>query len=538
MPASGESRQQRASRERVHARAARRMRAPNLAARACGFFGARTLHERVAIALVCGALAACNFAPTYHPPSLPIAEHFDTAAEPSAPGAPGAPGSRTAAGIDWPSFFADPQLKLLIATALERNRDLAASVARIEQARAFYRIQNAARLPQVNASAAASRTKAPLGSIEPQFGDSAPSIQFNQYNVQAAVSSFELDFWGRVRNLSEAARLRYLATVDAQRAFRLSLIGNVAATYYAIRSGDEGIELAQRTLDSRRYALGVAKDRLDAGVTSMVDYEQAAILVTQAQTQLAELQRTTAQQRNQLEVLVGGPLTGPLPPAPPIADARQFNDLDPGLPSDLLVDRPDIVQAEQQLRAANADIGAARADFFPRIALTGSFGYVSAELSDLFVPGSQTWSVGALLGMPIFDAGQRQAQLAQTRARRDELVADYQRAVQTAFREVSDALIGRQRYKEQIAAQEDAVLAQRQLAETAELRYENGISIYLEVVDARRNLFAAEQQLIQLRATALQNGVSLYVALGGGPDAPPVEGKRAKDTARDSAASP
>ena len=479
------------------------------------------MRKRLLIPLVCCcSLAACNFAPTYRQPELPIAERFDTSAT------AGTEGTRLAGEIDWQTFFADPQLKLLIATALERNRDLAASVARIEQARAFYRIQNAQRFPQVNANAGATRTKAPLDSIDPEFANTDTSIQFNQYNVQAAVTSFELDFWGRVRNMSEAARLRYLASVEAQRAFRLSLIGNVAANYYAIRSGDEGIELAERTLASRRYALDVAKLRLDAGVTSMVDYEQAAILVTQAQTQLAELQRTTAQQRNQLEVLVGGPLKDAVPQALPIADARQFGNLDPGLPSALLVNRPDILQAEQQLRAADADIGAARADFFPRIALTGSFGYVSGELSDLFVPGSQAWSMGALLAMPIFDAGQRQAQLAQARARRDELVADYQRTVQTAFREVSDALIGRQRYKEQIAAQEQAVQAQRQLAETAELRYQNGISIYLEVVDARRNLFSAEQQLIQLRATALQNGVSLYVALGGGPDVPQTDANR------------
>ena len=476
------------------------------------------MRKRLLIPLVCCSLAACNFAPTYRQPELPIAGSFDTSAT-SSPA-----GTHLATEIDWETFFADSQLKLLIAVALQRNRDLAASVARIEQAHAFYRIQNAARLPQVNANASATRTKAPLGSFDPEFNDTDVSVQFNQYNVQAAVTSFELDFWGRVRNMSEAARLRYLASVEAQRAFRLSLIGNVAATYYAIRSGEEGIELAERTLASRRYALEVAKLRLDAGVTSSVDFDQAAILVTQAQTQLAELQRTTAQQRNQLEVLVGGPLKEALPHAPPIADAAQFGELDPGLPSALLVNRPDILLAEQQLRAADADIGAARADFFPRISLTGSFGYVSAELSDLFVPGKQAWSMGAIVGMPIFDAGQRQAQLAQARARRDELVADYQRTVQTAFREVSDALIGRQRYKEQIAAQEQAVEAQRALAETAELRYENGISIYLEVVDARRNLFAAEQQLIQLRATALQNGVSLYVALGGGPDAPQADG--------------
>lgn len=462
---------------------------------------------------VCCVLAGCSLAPRYRQPDLPVAASFE------GPDVTSASGERLATEIGWQEFFGDPQLRYLIGMALERNRDLAASVARIEQARALYRIQNAARLPQVGVSAGATRTGAPLGALEPEFADSNTRVLFNQYNVQAAVTSFELDFWGRVANLAEAGRRSYLATVAAQRAFRLSLISNVAATYYAIRAGEEGIALAERTVASRKYALEIAKLRLDAGVTSSVDYEQAAILVTQAQTQLAELRRTTGEQRNRLAILVGGPLEGPLPDARPIGDAEQFRELDAGLPSALLANRPDIQQAEQQLRAADANIGAARADFFPRISLTGSFGYVSSELSDLFVPGKETWSVGALASLPIFDAGQRRAQLGQVRARRDELVANYQRTVQTAFSEVSDALIGRQRYREQIDAQEQAVDAQKRLAETAELRYLNGISIYLEVVDAQRNLFLAEQQLIVLRATALQNGVSLYIALGGGQDA-------------------
>ncbi|MDM0104981.1 efflux transporter outer membrane subunit [Variovorax sp. J22R24] len=455
----------------------------------------------------CCALAACNHAPTYRQPDVPVAEVFG-AADPG--------GSRLATEIGWQSFFGDPQLRFLIAEALANNRDLVASVARIEQARAQYRIQESARLPQVNANAGASRTQAPLSTIDPELANTSASVIFNQYNVQAAMASYELDFWGRVSNLSEAARRRYLATLEGERAFRLSLIGNVAASYYSIRAGEEGIDLARDTVAARRYALEIAKLRLDAGVTSTVDYDQAAILVTQAQTQLAELQRTTEQRRSQLLVLVGKPLEGPLPPARAIEDPGQFGELDAGLPSALLVNRPDVLQAEQQLRAANADIGAARAAFFPRIALTGNLGFASAELGDLFKSSNQAWSVGGLVSLPIFDGGQRQAQLGVAQARRDELIALYQRTVQTAFSEVSEALIGRRRYQEQIAAQEAAVLAQRRLAEVAELRYENGISIYLEVVDARRNLFSAEQQLIQLRATALQNGVSLYVALGGG----------------------
>lgn len=462
----------------------------------------------VGVSAVCVALQACNFAPEYRQPDLPIGAVFDGPAN----------AGTLVSEMGWEAFFGDPQLQYLIARALARNRDLAASVARIEQAGAFYRIQRSGSFPRIDAVAGASRTKTPLGAVDPEFADSSTSITFNQYNAQAALASFELDFWGRVANLNEAAGRRYLATVEAQRAFRLYLIGNVAATYYSIRAGEEGIDLAQRTVTSREYALEIARLRLDAGVTSTVDFEQATILLTQAQTQLADLQRSTGLLRNRLTVLVGGPVDEPLPLPRPIDDPGQFGELDAGLPSALLVRRPDIQQAEQLLRAESADIGAARAEYFPRVALTGNFGFVSPELSNLFSSGMQAWSIGGSLVAPIFDAGQRRAQVDQTLARQDELVATYQRTVQTAFSEVSDALIGRQRYREQIEAQVRAVEAQRRLAETAELRYLNGISIYLEVVDARRNQFTAEQQLIQLRATALQNGVSLYLALGGGPD--------------------
>jgi multidrug efflux system outer membrane protein len=416
------------------------------------------------------------------------------------------------------NLFGDPRLKAYIAAALANNQDLAAATARIEQARAQFRIRQSQRLPQLDGNASGTRTRAPLGSLG--LGDALGngSVTYDQYAVQVAVSAFELDFWGRVRNLSEVARRQYLGTIEAQRAFRLSLISDVAATYYGIRAGEEGIDLAERTLVSRKQGLDIAKLRLDAGVTSSVDYDQAAALLTQAQTELAELQRTTEQQRNQLLVLIGGPVSRSLPDGHPIGDAGQFEALDPGLPSALLESRPDILQAEQQLRAANANIGAARAAFFPTISLTAAFGFVSPQLDGLLKGANQNWSFGGSAALPIFDWGKRKADLDVAKAQRDELVATYQRTVQNAFREVSDALVGRQRYREQIIAQERAVAAQRRLAETAMLRYENGIAIYLEVLDAQRNLFAAEQQLIRLRATELQNGVSLYIALGGGTD--------------------
>jgi len=255
---------------------------------------------------------------------------------------------------------------------------------------------------------------------------------------------------------------------------------------------------------------------MDAGVTSSVDYDQAAALLTQAETQLAELRRTVAQSQNLLTVLVGGPITGPLPAGRRLGDQNQFAAIEPGLPSALLVNRPDVLQAEQQLLAANANIGAARAAFLPSISLTGLAGFVSPALRNLIDGNSQQYQVQGAALLPIFDWGRRNAQLRLSRAQADELTAAYQRTVQGAFREVADALVARRRFAEQIEAQTRAVEAQRRLARTARLRYNNGISIYLEVLDAERNLFSAEQQLLTLRSSALQNDVTLYVALGGG----------------------
>lgn len=459
------------------------------------------------------ALAGCNLAPQYRQPIAPVSATYPEAVS----------GTRTAAEIGWREFFADEQLKAYIAAALANNRDLAQAVARVAQARAQYRIQDAQRLPALDATAGAARTRVPLNSLG--FGNAIPgagdaqnptSITYNQFSLGARVSSFELDFWGRVRNLAEAQRRQYLATVEAERAFRLSLVGQVAATYLQIRAAEEQIALAEQTVTSRREGLGIAKRRMDAGVTSSVDYDQAAALLTQAETQLAELRRTVAQSQNLLTVLVGGPITAPLPAGRRLGDQNQFAAIEPGLPSALLVNRPDVLQAEQQLLAANANIGAARAAFLPSISLTGLAGFVSPALSSLIDGNSTQYQVQGAALLPIFDWGRRNAQLKLSRAQADELTAAYQRTVQGAFREVADALVARRRYAEQIEAQSRAVDAQRRLARTARLRYTNGIAIYLEVLDAERNLFSAEQQLLTLRSAALQNDVTLYVALGGG----------------------
>lgn len=466
--------------------------------------------RKFAILLSASALAGCNMAPKYIEPAVPVAPAFPTTDT----------AGRAAVDVGWREFFGDQRLQAYIAAALANNRDLAQAVARIAQARAQYRIQDSERLPQVNLTGGVSRTRTPAGSIGVPTGgtgqDTPSHFTFDQYSVGAQVASFELDFWGRVRNLSEAQRREYLATVEAADAFRLSLIGQVAATYLQIRAGQEQIALAQRSVTTRREGLVIARKRMDAGVTSSVDYDQAALLVTQAENELAELGRTTQQAENLLTVLVGGPIAEPLPPARPLADPTLYAGIAPGLPSALLVNRPDIRQAEQRLRAANANIGAARAAFLPSISLTGLLGFISPALGSLIGGDSFQYNVAGNALFPIFDNGRRSANLALTKAQRDELVAAYQRAAQEGFREVADALVARRRYAEQIAVQQRAVAAQQRLTRVARLRYDNGLSIYLQVADAERNLFVAEQQLLALRSAQLQAEVALYVALGGG----------------------
>jgi multidrug efflux system outer membrane protein len=476
---------------------------------------------RKTIALLAAtALAGCNFAPKYVQPATPVA--------PTYPDADATPAVRPAAEIGWRDFFQDPRLQAYIAAALANNRDLAQAVARVAQARAQYRIQNAERLPQVEAVAGATRVRSPSSSFNFPGGSGtgtgtgtgttggADAVTFNQFSTGVQVASFELDFWGRIANLTEAARREYLASVEAADAFRLSLIGQVAATYLQIRAGEEQIALAERTVTGRRQGLEIARKRMNAGVTSSVDFDQAALLVTQAESELAELRRTVAQSENLLTVLVGGPIAEPLPAARPLGDAGAYARVEPGLPSELLTNRPDIRQAEQRLRAANANIGAVRGALLPQISLTGLLGFISPTLGGLFSGDNFQYNAGLNATQGLLTWGRAKGGVRLTEAQRDELVAAYQRAVQEGFREVADALVARQRYAEQIAVQERAVAAQQRLVRVARLRYDNGLSIYLQVLDAERSLFAAEQQLLQLRSAQSQSEVSLYVALGGG----------------------
>jgi len=459
--------------------------------------------------LAAGLLAGCNLAPPHDRPPFAAAAQYPAEYRPEA-------GERNAVEIGWRDYFTDPRLQTLIQMALDNNRDLRVAVARIEQARGQYRIAASAQLPELDANASATRSRTLGFTIDPAGAPVVGPTTQNAYRIGVGVTAFELDFWGRVRNMSEAARASYLATVAAERAFRLSLIRDVAINYLTARELAERIAIAEETVRSRNEGLRIAKLRLDAGVTSALDYRQAETLLTQAETELAALKLQRAQTRDFSYVLIGRPVPEALPEPLPMARQGIVRDIGPGLPSDLLENRPDLIAAEQQLRAARADIGVARAAFFPSISLTGNAGVASSSLKDLFGADSRTWSFGPSIDLPLFDWGRREGRLAVATGEEKVALANYEKAVQTAFREVADGLAGRVYLAEQIAAQERALAAQRRIASLARARYQNGVAQYIEVLDAERNLFSAEQTMISLRAQDLQNLVSLYVALGGG----------------------
>ena len=471
----------------------------------------RPWHRNWLVLCVPVMIGGCiNMAPQHEAPALPVAQDYAEEDQPQ--------GVSDPLALHWQDYFADPRLKGLIETAFAANRDLVAATARIDQARARYRIQDSQRLPAPEIAGSSTRTRSGsdgFGALPGGAGSGDP-ITFNRHEVGVAVTGFELDFWGRVANLSEAARAEYLATDAAQRAFRLSLIGEVAQTYFALIEAQEQIALAQATARSREEGLRIAQVRLDAGVTSALPYRQAETLLTQAQQQLKTQHLAAAQARNQLIVLVGGHVPEGLPEGLDLDSQQLAQNLDAGLPSRLLLARPDIMAAEERLRGARASIGAARAAFFPSISLTGSAGFASTDLGALFDDGGFRWSVGPALRLPIFNWGALKGDLNLARAREVEAVALYDLAVQQAFREVSDALAGRRWLDGQVQTLSRAVDAQAAIARLAQLRYREGVADYLEVLDAERNLFTARQNLLAARRNAFQNAVSLYIALGGG----------------------
>lgn len=452
--------------------------------------------------LAAGVLTGCSLAPKYERPDAPIANVY--------PEAPAEQAERNTADIGWREFFPDQRLQALITAALENNRDLRMAALRIEEARALYNIQWADRLPTLNGVASGNRGRTP-GDLT---GTGVSSVS-SSYQVGLSLASFELDFFGRVRSLSDAALAQYLATEEARRAAHITLVAEVAKAYLSERSSAEQQELAQRTLEARQATYKLAQQRFEVGASSALDLRENEVLVHSARATLAAVTRQRAQAINALTLLVGKPL-GELPAPQTLSEQNIVTDIPPGLPSDLLTRRPDIRSAEQRLIASNANIGAARAAFFPRISLTAGIGSASSDLSGLFEAGSRTWSFVPQLVLPIFDAGRNRANLDLTQVRKNIAIADYEKTIQVAFREVADTLVARGTLDEQIEAQRASQEAQAERLKLAETRYKSGIVSSLDVLDAQRELFLAQQQLVQVRLLRLTNAVDLYRALGGG----------------------
>ncbi len=444
-------------------------------------------------------LAGCSMMPVYERPAAPIAAQW-----PDASTATKNQASMPAADLAWQDFVGDTPLRELIRLALANNRDLRVAVLNMEQVRAAYQIRRADQFPTLNLAA--------TGLRQPNTNGNGGISSV--YTAGLAMASWEIDFFGRVASLKESALAQYLASDEARQAAQTSLIAAVANTWLSLQTNDELLALTQRTLVTRDDSLRLTKLRLDNGAASALDFRQAESLTAQARATLAQQRRLRALDVNALTLLVGQPLPDTL--LTTSATAPVFRDVPAGLPSDLLTRRPDIRQAEQQLIAANASIGAARAAFFPRISLTASAGSASSELSGLFKNGSWGWTLAPQALLPIFDAGRNQANLDSSNAGRDIAVAQYEKAIQSAFREVADALAGRATLDEQVQAQQVQLDAEADRFRLADLRYRNGVASYLDILDAQRSLFAIQQGVAQTKLAYLQNQVTLYKALGGG----------------------
>jgi outer membrane protein, multidrug efflux system len=451
------------------------------------------------------AFAACTMSPEYQRPPLPAPAAWPQGEAYEQPAA-----SQSDSAIGWREFFRDPALQELIGLSLDNNRDLRIAALNVEAYRAQYRISRAELFPSLDAEVSRTRERSPdLTGVN-------PPLRTNAYAATVGIPFYELDVFGRVRSLKEAALETYLASEEARLSVQIAIVSEVALAYLAWRTDQDLLALTRSTRATYAQSLELIEASFREGVASGIDVRQARTLLEQADVQVAALVRQVAQDRNGLELLLGTAVPSRLPESLELTDTEILADLPVGLPADVLTQRPDILAAEHQLMAANADIGAARAAFFPRITITGIGGSASDELSGLFESGSRAWSFTPRINIPIFNAGRLRANLDYAEVSKDLRVAEYELAIQTAFREVADGLAARATYEEQIGAQTDLVTTTREYFELAEQRYDSGVDSYLTVLDAQRNLLASQQQLLIDRLGQIGSEVSLYRALGGG----------------------
>lgn len=444
-------------------------------------------------------LAGCtSMAPKYERPAVPVAPAFADSATTTS--------TKAAADIEWQSFFVDERLKRLIEIALQNNRDLRVAVLNIEAARANYGVRRADLYPSLGVGLSGQRGPSQVvpGRLQTVF----------QAGIQ--LSAWEIDLFGRIQSLGDAAAAQYLGSVEGRKAAQISLVAAVANTYLSLLADEELLAITRDTLGTREDSFKLNKLKFDNGAASELDLRQAESLLEAGKVTLAAVTRQRALDENALVLLIGQPLPADLPPPLAIGEQRLAADLPAGLPSEVLTRRPDVRQAEQQLIAANANIGAARAAFFPRISLTGSAGSASSELDGLFKSGTKAWSISGNLVQPIFDAGRNSANLDLAKTNREIAVAQYEKSIQNAFREVQDALAGRATLGEQARAQLAQANAEQTRFRLADLRYRNGAASFLDVLDAQRALFSAQQAVVQVQAAVVQNHVNLYKVLGGG----------------------
>jgi multidrug efflux system outer membrane protein len=462
------------------------------------------LYKKSALIILGAVLGGCSMMPAYQRPGAPIPQAWPDNVKLKATSGP--------EFTDWQHYFPDPRLQALITVALENNRDLRVATARIAEARAQYGIQRADRLPNLNLAATRNASLTPSG-----VSLTGKAYEIQRYDVGVNLLSYELDFWGRVSSLNAAAKANYFATESAQSAFRLSLIADVANAYLSLLEMRERARLAETTVKARAESRELIVRRRDAGVSSDTDWLQAEGSYQAAVAELANLKQQQAAAENLLNLLLGKSVAQikDLPPGRSLAEQGISSELFAGLPAEVLLRRPDVMAAEQQLIAANANIGAARADYFPRISLTGSVGTASPSLSGLFAAGSRAWSFQPSIIQPLFDAGRTSANVDVAKARKAIAVAEYEKTIQQAFREVADLLSARDKLAEQLAAQQANADVQNHLLRLVEARYKAGIVSHLEVLDAERQAFAAEQGAIQVRRAWLSAATQLYKALAG-----------------------
>ena len=465
------------------------------------------------LALAATLFIGCTMIPKYERPEAPVPQSW-----PGGPAYPKESAAQTAppaAEIQWQTFFTDENLQTIIGMALQNNRDLRVAALNVERARALYRIQRAELLPTVVASASGSRELVPA-----EISDTGSERTVEQYRADLGISAWEIDFFGRIRSLEKNALEQYFATEQARRSAQILLVSEVASAYLTLAADRENLQLSESTLEAQQASYDLIRRRHEVGITSELDVRQAETRVDAARVDVHRYTQLIAQDENALNLLVGLAVPADLSPRV-LSSIQPLPDVAPGTSSDVLLRRPDILQAENLLKAANANIGAARAALFPRISLTTGAGTISGDLAGLFSSGTLSWNYAARVVMPIFDPRIWSA-LKVTKVDREIAIAQYEGAIQTAFREVADALAGRGTLGRQMEAQQALVNANAEAYKLSNARYEKGIDIYLNVLDAQRSLYSAQQGLISIRLAKLANQVRLYAVLGGGagPEAP------------------